>query len=119
MTTVSRTQNRSLSLELPEATWRPITNWLRSFLDKDRRRPHQALPLTQLQAITDQARHHGARTKRPLQLTMPQDSWQTLASQISHWLDCPDILRPLAPDPPCEAFSSLLDIIEKAEADGP
>ena len=119
MTTVAKARNTSVSLEIPEPTWRPITKWLRTFLDRDRRKPHQALPLTQLQAISDQARHHGSRTKKPLQLTMPVDSWQTLASQISHWLECPDILRPLAPDPPCDAFSDLLDIIENAEADTP
>lgn len=112
MTTATKKANAARTIVLPSETWKPIAQWLASFLDQDRRTPRNSLPLTQMQAIADQARRHGIRSKRPLRLTMPDDSWNTLADRIPIWADNPAALTPACPPPPADALSALLDLIE-------
>ena len=116
MTTATKKANAARTIVLPPETWKPIARWLASFLDRDRRIPRNSLPLTQLQAIADQARRHGIRSKRPLRLTMPEDSWNTLANRIPEWTENPATFTAACPPPPADALSALLDLID---AEGP
>ena len=100
MTTATTKPNAARSIMVPPHTWKPIANWLASFLDQDRRRPQRNLPLTQLQAISEQARRHGLRSKRPLRLTMPEDSWNTLANFIHEREADPGAGAARLPEPP-------------------
>ena len=112
MTTATTKPNTTRSITVPPETWKPIAQWLASFLDQDRRRPQCNLPLTQLQAISDQARRNGLRSKRALTLTMPEDSWETLALFIQDRTADPSPVPPGCPAPPPEPLARLLQLVD-------
>ena len=117
MTTATKKANATRSIILPPEIWKPIAQWLDTFLHRERRIPHDHLPLIQLQAIADQSRRHGLRSKRPLKLTMPNDSWSTLAHRIRDWTDNPPTLvRACAPHP-AQALSALMELIDAENQD--
>ena len=119
MTTTVKPDNAPSSLSIPAETWVPISSWLTPALARDHRNPGRTLPLTQIQAIADQSRHLRPASRCPLNLTMPKDSWHTLANQLRTWSTNPETLLLIAKHPPTAALADLLNLIDNSDQPTP
>ena len=114
-TTIHRPRNEPRTLTLPPDTWQPIATWLnRNDRSAGPTRTGIIAP-TQLQAFTEQAGQEG-RPGHHLAITMPQDSWDRLAAQLTFWTTTPAVIQTRNPSgkAPQGALKALAEAIQRA-----